>query len=137
MSAHALSCQEYRVYGDRVVLEGQELLQEEEGLQQIVESQLLGKWEVLETELQVRDVVVVDDNDDGGTRVQERCSSRVSTDSLLLLFRFVVLRSRSRALMFLPSAHSSLWLPTQNTSFHQQDHLTQPYKQILLKQHPS
>lgn len=109
MSAHALSCQKHLVYGDRIVSEGQELWQEE---LQIAESRRLGKWEVPKTEMQVRDVVDdVDDND--GTRVQERCSSLVSTDSLLLLSHFLVSRSQSRALMFLPSAHSSLWLPTQ------------------------
>lgn len=97
MSANALSFLRYLVSGDRVVSEGQELLQEEEKLQQIVESRALGKWEVLETEMQVQDA-----DDDDGTRVQERCSSQVSTDLLLLLSRFVVSRFQSQALMFLP-----------------------------------
>lgn len=98
VSANALSFLRYLVSGDRVVSEGQELLQQEEKLQQIVESRALGKWEVLETEMQVQDA----DDDDDGTRVQERCSSQVSTDLLLLLSRFVVSRFQSQALMFLP-----------------------------------
>lgn len=76
--------------GDQVASEEQQLWHQEESQQKIVESPLrLGKWEVLKTGMQARHVVDSDDDDDG-TQAQERCSSLVWTDSLLLLSRIVV-----------------------------------------------